>query len=102
MKAALALLAAAVALMAGCGGSTPAVTPRPSTPAASPSAVPEAPVAVEPTQQPDVTEAATDRRYATCKEARSHGLGPYTKGTDPEYDWYRDADGDGIVCESTR
>jgi hypothetical protein len=28
------------------------------------------------------------------------GLGPYYRGVDPEYDWYTDADGDGVVCES--
>jgi Excalibur calcium-binding domain len=40
-----------------------------------------------------------DPRYSTCTEAKSHGYGPYTRGKDPEYAWYRDADGDGIVCE---
>ncbi len=42
---------------------------------------------------------ATDPRYGTCKEAKAHGYGPYVKGVDPEYYWYRDADSDGIVCE---
>lgn len=40
-----------------------------------------------------------DHRYATCKEAKAHGLGPYYRGVDPEYAWYRDADHDGVVCE---
>jgi hypothetical protein len=42
----------------------------------------------------------TDRRYGTCGEAIDHGLGPYVRGRDPEYDWYDDGDGDGVVCES--
>lgn len=41
----------------------------------------------------------TDPRYGTCTEAKSHGLGPYYRGTDPEYYWYNDRDNDGIVCE---
>jgi len=40
-----------------------------------------------------------DPRYGTCKEAIEHGLGPYRRGVDPEYQWYRDADDDGVVCE---
>jgi len=40
-----------------------------------------------------------DPRFGTCKEAKSHGFGPYRSGVDPEYNWYRDADSDGIVCE---
>ncbi|MBO0812901.1 MAG: excalibur calcium-binding domain-containing protein, partial [Microlunatus sp.] len=27
------------------------------------------------------------------------GYGPYVRGRDPEYYWYRDADSDGVVCE---
>lgn len=42
---------------------------------------------------------ATDPRFRTCKEAKANGYGNYRQGTDPEYDWYRDADNDGIVCE---
>jgi len=41
----------------------------------------------------------TDPRFGTCKEAKANGYGPYTEGKDPEYDWYRDADSDGVVCE---
>ena len=40
-----------------------------------------------------------DPRYDTCAEAKSHGYGPYTSGVDPEYAWYTDRDGDGVVCE---
>ena len=40
-----------------------------------------------------------DPRFSTCKEAKARGYGPYVKGKDPEYEWYRDRDGDGIVCE---
>src|SRR3954451_19898788 len=65
---------------------TPAPTPAPTTPPTSPP--PPAPAA-----------ALTDPRFGTCKEAKAHGYGPYRRGVDPEYDWYRDADGDGIACE---
>ncbi|MEW9550527.1 thermonuclease family protein [Nonomuraea sp. NPDC050783] len=41
----------------------------------------------------------TDPRYRTCAEANAHGLGPYVRGQDPEYAWYQDRDGDGVVCE---
>jgi hypothetical protein len=27
------------------------------------------------------------------------GYGPYVQGRDSEYDWYRDNDHDGVVCE---
>lgn len=43
--------------------------------------------------------AATDEDYGTCKAAIAAGVGPYTRGIDPEYAWYKDADGDGVVCE---
>jgi hypothetical protein len=41
----------------------------------------------------------TDPRFGTCREAKAAGYGPYRRGSDPEYSWYRDADSDGIVCE---
>ncbi|WP_460436544.1 excalibur calcium-binding domain-containing protein, partial [Angustibacter speluncae] len=47
-------------------------------------------------------DAATDPRFETCKAALAAGYGLYVRGVDPEYDWYRDADGDGVVCEPPR
>ena len=44
-------------------------------------------------------EQALDPRFDTCREAKSNGYGPYYSGVDAEYDWYRDRDGDGVVCE---
>ncbi len=40
-----------------------------------------------------------DPRFATCAKAKAAGYGPYYRGRDPEYDWYRDANGDGIDCQ---
>lgn len=40
-----------------------------------------------------------DPRFSTCSQAKSRGYGPYIRGVDPEYSWYRDADKDGRVCE---
>lgn len=40
-----------------------------------------------------------DPRYSTCSAAKAAGYGPYRRGVDPEYAWYRDGDSDGIVCE---
>lgn len=54
-----------------------------------------APTAPAPTK----TSRSLDPRFDTCKAAKAQGYGPYDRGTDPEYDWYRDADSDGIVCE---
>jgi micrococcal nuclease len=42
---------------------------------------------------------STDPDFGTCREAKANGYGPYYRGVDPEYDWYRDADSDGVVCE---
>jgi hypothetical protein len=48
-------------------------------------------------QQPTTT---TDPRYSTCTAAEAAGAHtPYRRGTDPEYAWYTDRDGDGLVCE---
>lgn len=43
--------------------------------------------------------AATDPQFPSCKDAKAAGFGPYVRGTDPEYNWYRDGDNDGTVCE---
>ena len=34
----------------------------------------------------------------TCAEARAHGIAPVHRGH-PAYQYMRDADGDGVVCE---
>ena len=41
----------------------------------------------------------TDPRFDTCGDANDAGYGDYVRGRDPEYDWYRDSDSDGKVCE---
>lgn len=48
---------------------------------------------------PPEPQPANDPRYSTCTEAKAHGYGPYYQGQDPEYYWYNDRDGDGVVCE---
>lgn len=42
---------------------------------------------------------ALDPRFGTCREAIANGYGNYVRGVDPEYEWYRDGDSDGIACE---
>lgn len=44
-------------------------------------------------------EPFSDPRFQSCKAAKAAGYGPYVEAVDSEYDWYRDADGDGVVCE---
>ncbi len=72
----------------------PAPKPQPQP---EPQPKPEPPPKPEPEPPP---EPATDPQFPTCKAAKSAGYGPYVRGSDPEYDWYRDSDGDGTVCES--
>lgn len=40
-----------------------------------------------------------DPRFDYCYQAKAAGYGPYYQGKDPEYAWYTDGDGDGVVCE---
>ena len=40
-----------------------------------------------------------DPRFATCKAAKAAGYGPYVKGVNPEYFWYRDGNNDGKDCQ---
>jgi hypothetical protein len=46
------------------------------------------------------TGTSTDPRFDYCYQVVAAGYGPYYRGTDPEYSWYTDRDGDGVVCES--
>lgn len=60
----------------------------------------EGPVtAPAPPPPPSADASSADPRFGTCKEAKANGLGPYTRGVHVEYDWYRDGDSDGVVCE---
>lgn len=52
-----------------------------------------------PRPPPSTASRTLDPRFRTCKQAKAAGYGPYRRGVDPEYDWYRDGDADGIVCE---
>ena len=54
---------------------------------------------VEPQRIAPESTSSTDPRWETCRAAAAAGYGPYHRGRDPEYDWYRDADHDGMVCE---
>jgi len=47
------------------------------------------------------TYSTSSQRFANCTQVIAHGLGPYFKGKDSEYDWYRDGDSDGKVCEGS-
>ena len=52
-----------------------------------------------PLQQQTSPSGGTDPRFSYCYQAIAAGYGPYVRGQDPEYYWYTDADGDGVVCE---
>jgi hypothetical protein len=57
-------------------------------------------VVVPLTSDDEVVEAdLLDPRFRYCTHAIGAGYGPYYAGIDPEYGWYFDRDGDGIVCE---
>lgn len=79
--------------------------PMPTEPAPAPPAPAEpepAPAQPEPAPaQPAPADPApaTDPHFGSCKEANANGYGNYVRGQDPEYDWYKDRDKDGVVCE---
>ena len=55
-----------------------------------------------PTEAPEVDALAmyddNGNGRITCAEARAHGIAPVRRGH-PAYEFMRDADGDGVVCE---
>ena len=73
------------------GGRSASAAPRP---VSTGTGTPQAPA---PAPRPAAT--ALDPRFASCAAAGEAGYGPYRSGVDPEYDWYRDRDHDGVVCE---
>ncbi len=112
--------AATAHLLTGCPSQTLPTEATSAVPAPNPgakAAPPADPVTASPTHRPTprpthrpttkptspapepVQSAGLDPRFSTCKAAIAAGYGPYTQGVDPEYDWYRDSDHDGIDCE---
>lgn len=81
--------AAMVRVLGSCpSGSTPTITTTAT-----------APPATAPSGAPSPTASGLDPRFSSCAQAKAAGYGPYRRGVDPEYAWYVDGDGDGIVCE---
>lgn len=83
--------AALTRILAGCPTQP---LPASSTPTLAPVAAPSP----APQPAPAAPQPGLDPRYPYCKDLPA-GLGPYYRGRNPEYDWYRDADQDGVVCE---
>ena len=85
-------------ILAGCQ-STDMVVLAPGTSAI---ATPTPTDAATPTQNHDVDALAlwddNGNGRITCAEARAHGIAPVHRGH-PAYQYMRDADGDGVVCE---
>ena len=67
--------------------------------APAPAPAPAPTPAPAPAPGPAGSGTGTDPRVSTCAKALDAGYGPYVSGVDPEYDWYRDGDSDGTVCE---
>jgi excalibur calcium-binding domain-containing protein len=52
-----------------------------------------------PSLSPSPSADTVDPRFSSCDEANRNGYGPYRRDQDPEYWWYRDRNGDGVVCQ---
>lgn len=74
-------------------------TPWQATPPSEGAAPVPAPAPEPAPAAPEGGQDGLDPNFGTCKAAKAAGYGPYVKGQDPEYDYYRDGDGDGTVCE---
>ena len=87
-------------VLAGCQ-STDMVVLAPGA-SATATATPTPTAAATPTHSPDVDALAlwddNGNGRITCAEARAHGIAPVHRGH-PAYQYMRDADGDGVVCE---
>lgn len=76
-------------VLAGNVGRAPSAPAEPSSDTAAPA---------DPVSDPD-PDPETDPDMGTCKAAKAAGYGPYVRGEDVEYGYYRDGDSDGTVCE---
>jgi hypothetical protein len=74
----------------------PKVAISPPAPSPLPTQTPEA---VSSTSSPVAGESGLDPKFPSCAKAKEAGYGPYIRGIDPEYEWYRDGDSDGTACE---
>ncbi|QCU78553.1 DUF1524 domain-containing protein [Citricoccus sp. SGAir0253] len=83
---------------APAGSTTPSLPEPDPAPTSAGSTGPEDAPAVPPSGTGEDAD-ATDPRFGSCTKAKAAGYGPYVAGTDAEYAWYRDGDGDGITCE---
>ena len=85
-------------ILAGCQSSDIVVL----APGTSATATPTPTTEATPTQSPDEDALAlwddNGNGRITCAEARAHGIAPVHRGH-PAYQYMRDADGDGVVCE---
>ena len=90
-----------------CASTAMVVQPTPA-PAATNTPAPMATATPAPEPAPTQTKAVEDNALAlyddngngriTCAEARNHGIAPVHRGH-PAYQYMRDADGDGVICE---
>ncbi len=85
-------------ILAGCQSTEMVVL----VPGSSTTATPTRAVPATPSPGPDVDALAlwddNGNGRITCAEARAHGIAPVGRGH-PAYQYMRDADGDGVVCE---
>jgi hypothetical protein len=74
----------------------PQQRPPPPPPRPSPSPSPTPPASPSPSPSPPGD--TLDPWFRSCDEANENGYGPYFRGQDLEYYWYRDRNDDGVVC----
>ena len=89
-------------ILAGCPSTEMVVLAPETSPTASATPTPTPTPAATPTPSTDVDALAlwddNGNGRITCAEARAHGIAPVHRGH-PAYQYMRDADGDGVVCE---
>ena len=81
-------------VLAGCASTAMQFTDQGAAPAPPPTAAPP------PAEGGNALELYDDNNNGriTCAEARAHGIAPVPRGH-PAYQYMRDGDGDGVVCE---
>ena len=91
---------AADRILAGCQSTEMVVLARGASGTATTTPTPTALANPTPISDVDALALWDDNRNGriTCAEARSHGIAPVRRGH-PAYQYMRDADGDGVVCE---